>query len=177
MIGFLDPRYVPPCRTRRPVFLGFENEDKDGKRNDVGKIIYHAWSLPRPPPQADRAAAAWPSGWINSCGGGNGIQTNQRERSRRNPSKIGHTIAARLLCGLCRRNCVAFPLGGNVAQCEQWPLGAYGGSHDEHAVHQPISGNYPDRGRRPCGASLRPATWFHGSRLRSGFVRRETRRP
>src|SRR5258708_37752687 len=128
MIGFLDPRYVPPCRTRRPVFLGFENEDKDGKRNDVGKIIYHAWSLPRPPPQADRAAAAWPSGWINSCGGGNGIQTNQRERSRRNPSKMGHTNAARLLFGLCRGEFVGIPFGGDLWQCGHGALGAFGGA-------------------------------------------------
>src|SRR5258708_15612959 len=96
-------------------------------------------SPPPPPPQADRAAAAWPSGWINSCGGGNGIQTNQRERSRRNPSKMGHTIAARLLCGLCRRNCVAFPLGGNLAQCEHGPLGAYGGRPPQTTVHPPIT--------------------------------------
>src|SRR5258708_32234172 len=125
MIGFLDPRYVPPCRTRRPVFLGFENEDKDGKRNDVGKIIYHAWSLPRPPPQADRAAAAWPSGWINSCGGGNGIPTNHQEHIRRNPSKMGDKNPAQLVWGVDRRKCVAIPAGRDASEVRPCALGGY----------------------------------------------------
>src|SRR5258706_11216408 len=92
---------------------------------------------PRPPAVgADRARPPGHAIQISNWGGGDGIQTYQCARSRRNSPKVGERIAAGLLCGERLRDCLAFALGGDIAQREHEPLDISRGPYDEHAVHQ-----------------------------------------